>query len=82
MTPTRRWWVFALVCLALPLLLKRHPQEAPWMVADYILAAYVGVNLLSSMIMSPAPGQTLKWSLQQALAILPYFILRMTADDR
>jgi hypothetical protein len=71
-----------LLCLALPLLLKRRPQQpAVWIFADYALAAYVGLNILSSLVVSPAPSQTLKWSMQQMLAILPYFFLRVLAED-
>jgi len=71
-----------LLCLAIPLLLKRWPQQAAvWIYADYALAAYVGLNILSSLVVSPAPPQTLKWSMQQLLAILPYFFLRVLAAD-
>jgi O-antigen ligase/polysaccharide polymerase Wzy-like membrane protein len=72
-----------LLCLALPVLLRRRPQEpALWMFADYALAVYVGLNILSSLVASPAPLQTLKWSTQQTLAILPYFFLRLLAADQ
>jgi hypothetical protein len=71
-----------LLCLAIPLLLKRRPQQpAVWIYADYALAVYVGLNILSSLVVSAAPPQTLKWSMQQLLAILPYFFLRVLADD-
>ncbi|HEV1995867.1 MAG TPA: hypothetical protein VGR03_16155 [Candidatus Acidoferrum sp.] len=71
-----------LLCLAIPLLLKRRTQQpAVWIYADYALAAYVGLNILSSLVVSPAPPQTLKSSMQQLLAILPYFFLRVLADD-
>jgi O-antigen ligase len=70
-----------LLCLALPLLMRRTPREVPWIFADYLLAAYVGLNILSSILMSPEPSQTLKWSVQQTLAILPYFFLRVLAAD-
>jgi hypothetical protein len=33
-------------------------------------------------VASPAPLQTLRWSLQQTLAILPYFFLRLLAADQ
>lgn len=71
-----------LLCLALPLLLRRRPQQpAVWTVADYALAAYAGLNIVSSLVASVAPQQTLKWSMQQMLAILPYFFLRLLAGD-
>lgn len=72
-----------LLCLALPLLLKRRPQQtAVWTFADYALAAFVGLNIVSSLIASPSPSQTLKWSMQQTLAILPYFFLRVLANHK
>ena len=70
-----------LLCLAIPLLMRRRRRQVPWMFADYLLAAYVGLNILSSLLMSPEPQQTLKWSMQQTLAILSYFFLRVLADD-
>lgn len=70
-----------LLCLALPLLKRRRPREVTWIFADYALAAYVGLNILSSLVVSPSPPQTLKSSMQQLLAILPYFFLRVLADD-
>ncbi|HWX53035.1 MAG TPA: hypothetical protein VN176_00445 [Verrucomicrobiae bacterium] len=72
----------ALLCLALPLLMKRRLSEnVAWVFADYLLAVYVGLNILSSLVMSPDPPQTLKWSMQQTLAILPYFFLRVLVND-
>jgi hypothetical protein len=69
-----------LLCLSVPLLLRRRPSKAQWMFADSMLVAYVAANVLSSLFMSVAPSQTLKWCLQQTLAILPYFFLRLLAD--
>ncbi len=51
-------------------------QEFKWTLPDYLVLTYLALNILSSRFMSIAPGQTVKWSLQQALAILPYFLLR------
>jgi O-antigen ligase len=46
------------------------------------LVAYIGVNIISSLFMSVEPPQTLKWSMQQALVILPYFFLRVLISSR
>ena len=70
-----------LLCVAIPLLIKHRRITPQWMMADFALAAYIGTNLFSSLFMSIAPGQTLKWSIQQTLAILPYFFLRVLAVD-
>jgi len=56
-------------------------KEFKWSRPDYLVLAYLALNILSSRFMSVAPGQTLKWSLQQALAVLPYFLLRATVNS-
>ena len=60
---------------------KRLPQKPKWTLPDYLVAAYLLLNILSSWFMSPDPAQTVKWSLQQAVAILPYFLLRAIISD-
>jgi hypothetical protein len=70
-----------LLCVAIPLLIKHRRIAPQWMMADLALAAYIGANLFSSLFMSIAPGQTLKWSMQQVLATLPYFFFRVLAID-
>jgi O-antigen ligase len=70
-----------LLCLTLPFLLRRRSQPLPWILADYLLAVYVGLNVFSSLFMSIAPAKTLAWSMQQVLAIMPYFFLRILAGD-
>jgi hypothetical protein len=51
--------------------------EAP----DYWIFAYVVINFISSGFGSPAPASTLRWALQNSLAILPYFLIRFWAQD-
>lgn len=48
---------------------------------DYWILAYVVVNFVSSAFGSTAPYTTLRWSLQNSLAILPYFLIRMMVSD-
>lgn len=74
--------VGGLVFCALPFVLKRRRQPVRWTVFDYMLVAYIGVNIISSVFMSIDPSKTLKWSMQQALVILPYFFLRVLITDR
>ncbi|HEV2964777.1 MAG TPA: hypothetical protein VG649_23315, partial [Candidatus Angelobacter sp.] len=74
--------VGGLVCCALPFILKKRQQPVRWTIVDYLLVAYIGVNIISSLFMSVEPPQTLKWSMQQALVILPYFFLRVLISSR
>src|SRR5437016_9338443 len=74
--------VGGLACCALPFILKKRQQPVRWTVVDYLLVAYMAINIISSLFMSIEPRQTLKWSMQQALAILPYFFLRVLISNR
>src|SRR5579859_254769 len=67
---------------AMPFLLKKRQQPVHWMVVDYLLLAYIAINIISSVFMSVEPSQTIKWAMQQALVILPYFFLRVLISDR
>ena len=69
--------VGGLLCCAMPFILKKRQQPVRWLAVDYLLVAYIAVNIISSLFMSIEPGQTLKWSIQQALVILPYFFVRV-----
>ncbi|MGE5323688.1 MAG: O-antigen ligase family protein [Actinomycetota bacterium] len=73
--------LIGLLCVAALFHWKRRTGPVRWITADYFLLAYVGINLLSSLVMSIAPGQTLKWAVQQALVIMAYFLLRLLADE-
>lgn len=71
-----------LLLLALPFWLKRRPEPVKWFAPDYILAAYLGVHLFSSLIMSISPSQTIKWAAQQIIVVTAYFLLRVLIIDR
>ena len=71
-----------LLCLAVPFLLMQRKQRTPWIYADFLLLAYVALTLFSSLFISVAPQQTARTAVQQTLAILPYYFLRVLAGDR
>jgi O-Antigen ligase len=48
---------------------------------DYWILAYVAVNFISSAFGSPQPSTTLRWALQNSLAVLPYFLIRFMVQD-
>lgn len=73
--------VCGVLLLALPYWIKRRKQPLVWMTADYLLLAYVVMNFFSSIFMSIAPQQTIKWCLQQAIVVLPYLVLRVLITD-
>ena len=73
--------LIGLLCVAGLVYWRRRTAPVQWITADYFLLAYVGMNFLSSLVMSIAPGQTLKWAVQQALVIMAYFLLRLLADE-
>ena len=73
--------VSGLMILAVPFLWKKKAQPVQWIKTDYWVVAYMALMLFSSVVMSTAPLQTTKWAIQQALAILPYFWLRMFVTD-
>ena len=44
---------------------------------DYWIVAFVLINFVSSAVGSSAPGLTLRWALQNSLAVIPYFLVRL-----
>src|SRR5262249_6699621 len=70
-----------MVCV-LPFIWKKREQPAEWTRADRWLMAYIALIFFSSIFMSVDPQQTTKWAMQQTLAILPYFFLRLVIIDR
>jgi O-antigen ligase len=48
---------------------------------DYLVAAYVVWNYVSSALMSPDPKLTLRWALLNNLVVLPYFWIRILVND-
>lgn len=49
--------------------------------SDFVVAAYVVWNYVSSAWMSPDPRLTLRWALLNNLAVLPYFLIRFLVTD-
>ena len=70
-----------LMCATIPWWWGKVKDQPLWIRADRFLLLYIAMNLFSSAFESVAPGQTLKWALQQSLAILPYFFLRILLPD-
>lgn len=70
-----------LLCCLVPFVMKRRTTAVPWIAADFLLLLYIGLNIFSSAFASPEPAQTIRWAMQQTLAILPYFLLRIMAVD-
>jgi hypothetical protein len=70
------------LCISILFLRKKRSQPIRWIWPDYLLIAYAALNLFSSLFMSIAPRQTIKWALQQVLVILAYFFLRVLVEDR
>jgi O-antigen ligase len=48
---------------------------------DYWVVAYVAINYVSSFFGSSEPSSTMKWALQNNLAVLPYFLIRFMIQD-
>lgn len=57
---------------------KKRPQLNR---LDYCILFFIGSNFLSSSLGSSDPGQTLKWALQNCLAVLFYFLIRVLVTD-
>jgi hypothetical protein len=73
--------VGGIMCISILFLGKKRSHPVPWIWPDYLLMAYVALNIFSSLFMSLAPRQTFKWATQQLLVILAYFFLRVVAED-
>jgi hypothetical protein len=71
-----------LLLLALPFWLKQQRETVTWFAPDYILLAYLGIHLFSSLVMSISPSQTIQWALQQVIVVLAYFLLRVLVVER
>jgi O-antigen ligase len=48
---------------------------------DYWIVAYVLINFVSSAVGSPQPSLTLRWALQNCLAVVAYFLIRLLVRD-
>jgi hypothetical protein len=74
--------ISGILCISILFLRKKRSQPIQWIWPDYLLMAYAALNLFSSLFMSIAPSQTIKWAVQQVLVILAYFFLRVLVEDR
>jgi O-antigen ligase len=74
--------VSGMMLCTIPFLWKKREQSVRWILPDYLALAYIALIFFSSLFTSIAPGQTGKWAVQQVLAILPYFFLRVLITDR
>jgi len=70
-----------IVSVAVALWLHFHQRPVRLSELDYWILAYVAINYASSIVGSPQPSSTLKWALQNNLAVLPYFLIRFTVQD-
>ena len=74
--------VCGLMVLLAPFWLRRRPEPVQWHKFDYILIAYLGMQVFSSVVMSMDPMQTIKWAVQQIIVVMAYFLLRILLVDK
>lgn len=74
--------VCGLMVLLAPFWLRRRPEPVQWHKFDYILIAYLGMQVFSSVVMSMDPMQTIKWAVQQIIVVMAYFLLRILLTDK
>jgi hypothetical protein len=70
------------LCISILFLNRQRSRPVQWIWPDYLLMVYGALILFSSWFMSIEPRQTIKWAVQQLLAILTYFFLRVLIEDR
>ncbi len=71
----------AIVGSAFAVWLALSRKRVRWDHPDYWIAAFVAINFISSTFGSSAPASTLRWALQNSLAVLPYFFIRIMVRD-
>ena len=69
--------IIAIWVLGAPFRNAQRPLR--WITVDYLLAAYVLSNYLSSVLMSPERLLSLRWAVLTSLVVLPYFFIRVLA---
>ena len=74
--------VCGLMVLLAPFWLRHRPEPVQWEKFDYILIAYLGMQVFSSVVMSIEPMQTIKWAVQQIIVVMAYFLLRILLVDK
>jgi len=67
------------VIVAVWLFLPKHSVRLEKL--DFWILAYVAINYFSSAFRSSEPSSTLRWALQNNLAVLPYFLIRFLVRD-
>jgi O-antigen ligase len=75
---------YAVGLVLVAFLLRWVAGERPQIVlakADYFLVGYVGWNYVSSALMSPNRGLTLRWALLNSLAVLPYLLIKLIGSE-
>ncbi len=74
--------VCGLMVLLAPFWWRHRPEPVKWHKFDYILVAYLGMQVFSSVVMSIDPMQTIKWAVQQIIVVMAYFLLRILLVDK
>ncbi|MBZ5533425.1 MAG: O-antigen ligase family protein [Acidobacteriia bacterium] len=74
--------ITGLLCLGAVIIYKRNREPLRWIFPDVLVLAFVALNTYSSLFKSPAPSQTIKWSIQQSLVVVTYFLVRLLAGNR
>jgi len=70
-----------IVSLAVGVWLLFHKGRVRLEKLDYWILAYLAINFASSAFGSPVPSATLRWALQNSLAVAPYFLIRLMVRD-
>jgi oligosaccharide repeat unit polymerase len=70
-----------IVSLAVGVWLLFHKGGVRLEKLDYWILAYLAINFASSAFGSPVPSATLRWALQNSLAVVPYFVIRILVRD-
>jgi O-antigen ligase len=70
-----------IVSLAVAVWLLYYKRKVRLEKLDYWILAYVAINYISSAFGSSEPSATLRWALQNNLAVLPYFLVRILVPD-
>jgi oligosaccharide repeat unit polymerase len=71
----------ALISVIVGVWFLRHRGEVRLEKLDYWVLAYVAINYFSSAFRSSEPSATLRWAVQNNLAVLAYFLIRFLVQD-
>lgn len=71
----------ALISVIVGVWLLRHRGELRLEKLDFWVLAYIALNYFSSAFRSSEPSATMRWALQNNLAVLPYFLIRFLVQD-